>query len=69
MLTRIDHNVPNSCSYYKELKRTGKGDVDHHEPLTDLDLQKCYRYLAGKAPKSAVTLQEKVTTEKQINSS
>ena len=31
----------------KDLKRSGKGDIDHHNPVTDTDLKKCYEYFAS----------------------
>jgi hypothetical protein len=43
----------------KELKRIGKGDVDHHEPLSNGDLEKCYKYFS-KFLFSSEVLQEKV---------
>jgi hypothetical protein len=43
----------------KDLKRSGKGNTDHHEPLTDTDLSKCYEYFASSF-KNNVTLREKV---------
>ena len=44
----------------KELKRTGKGDIKHHDRITDVDLRKCYEYFQANTQTSARALQLKV---------